>query len=79
MCGVGGVVDSIIVFSSDTPLELIKKIKPNYLFKGSDYENKTIIGADEVIKNDGKVILINILDGFSTTSIINNKKNYFLV
>lgn len=69
------VVDSIIVFSSDNPLELIKKIKPNFLFKGSDYHNKTIIGADEVIKNDGKAILINILDGFSTTSIINNKKN----
>ena len=68
-------VDAVIIFYEDTPLELIKKIKPNVLFKGADYKNKIVIGAECVIKNGGKIEFIDILDGFSTTNIIKNSSN----
>ena len=64
-------VDALILFSDDTPLKLISDIVPDRLFKGSDYKNKNIIGKDIIQKNGGQVILINILDGYSTTNIIN--------
>ena len=65
-------VDAIIVFSEKTPLKLIKIINPNILFKGADYQNKLLIGSDFILKNGGKVELIDILNGFSTTNIIKN-------
>lgn len=65
-------VDAIIVFSEETPLKLIEIINPNILFKGSDYKKKELIGSDFILKNGGKVELIDILDGYSTTNIIKN-------
>tara|TARA_B110000444_G_scaffold255166_1_gene288983 strand:- start:2046 stop:2519 length:474 start_codon:yes stop_codon:yes gene_type:complete len=65
-------VDAIIVFSEENPLKLIKKINPNILFKGSDYNKKDIIGNEFVVENGGEVVLIDILDGYSTTNTINN-------
>lgn len=65
-------VDAIIVFSEENPLKLIKKINPNILFKGTDYSKKDIIGKEFVVKNGGEVVLIDILDGYSTTNTINN-------
>tara|TARA_B110000444_G_scaffold120821_1_gene113628 strand:- start:292 stop:768 length:477 start_codon:yes stop_codon:yes gene_type:complete len=63
-------VDAIIIFYEETPLNLIKDIKPDILFKGSDYKNKKIVGSKFIEENGGKVELIDILSGYSTTNII---------
>ena len=65
-------VDAIIVFYDETPLKLIKNIKPDILFKGIDYKDKEIIGSEFIIKNGGKVELIDFLDGYSTSNLIKN-------
>ncbi len=52
-------VNMIIPFDQKTPLNLIKKIKPNYLFKGSDYNKKDVVGYSFVNENKGKVEIIN--------------------
>ena len=65
-------VDAVIIFYEETPLELIKKINPNILFKGTDYKNQIIIGSDFVLQNGGKIELIDIISGYSTTNIIKN-------
>lgn len=62
-------VDEIIVFNETTPLNLIKKIKPNIIVKGSDYSKKKISGSK--ISN---VKIFPLIKGLSTTKIINNKK-----
>jgi len=64
-------VDAVIIFEEDTPLELITSILPDVLVKGGDYTIDEIAGAKEVIANGGKVVINPILDGFSTTAIIN--------
>lgn len=64
-------VDAVVIFPEDTPLELIKAIAPDVLVKGGDYKVEDIAGAKEVIAAGGKVIFNPILPGFSTTSIIN--------
>ena len=68
-------VDVVVVFNEDTPLELIKKIMPDVLVKGGDYKLEDIAGAKEVIANGGRVVINPILPGFSTTSIINKFSN----
>ena len=64
-------VDAVILFSESTPINLIKSLKPNLLIKGNDYSLKQIIGANEIKEWKGKVILIPIVEGKSTTKIIN--------
>ena len=54
---------------------MIKKIKPQILFKGSDYKDKIIIGEEVVKKDGGKVVLIDILNGHSTTNSIKKRLN----
>ena len=68
-------VDAIIIFYDDNPLELIKDINPDILFKGADYKDKEIIGSEFIIENGGKVEIIDILNGYSTTNIIKNSSN----
>ncbi len=63
-------VDAVVIFEEDTPLELINSILPDVLVKGGDYTIDLIAGAKEVVANGGKVVINPILDGFSTTSII---------
>jgi len=63
-------VDYVIVFDEETPIELIELIKPNFLVKGGDYNKSEIVGADLVEKNGGSVIIIDLLVGYSTSSII---------
>src|SRR5450432_402885 len=67
-------VDAVCIFDEDTPLELIKKIVPNVLIKGGDYNSNTIVGAKEVIANGGKVEVVPLEEGFSTTGIIEKMK-----
>ena len=67
-------VDAIILFDEDTPYNLIKKVKPDILVKGSDYKSGDIIGHDIVKENGGEVVTIDLLPGYSTTSIIQKIK-----
>ena len=67
-------VDAVILFDNDTPLELIKALLPNVLVKGGDYTLDHIVGATEVIANGGTVAIIPTLQGYSTTNIINKMK-----
>ncbi len=64
------VVDVVIIFSEPTPLELILAIQPDVLVKGGDYTLEEIVGAKEVTASGGKVVINPIVEGFSTTSII---------
>lgn len=63
-------VDAVILFDDETPYELIKEIKPNILVKGSDYKAEDVVGYDIVTANNGEVITIDLVNGYSTTSII---------
>jgi len=64
-------VDAVVIFEEDTPLKLITTILPDVLVKGGDYTIDQVAGAKEVITNGGKIVINPILDGFSTTAIIN--------
>jgi D-beta-D-heptose 7-phosphate kinase/D-beta-D-heptose 1-phosphate adenosyltransferase len=68
-------VDVVVIFDEETPLELIRKIKPSVLVKGGDYTISTIVGAEDVINNGGEVKIIPIEKGYSTTGIIETAKN----
>ena len=65
-------VDFVTIFNELHPLKLIKTIRPNVLFKGSDYILDQVVGADFVISYGGKVEIISLLPSFSTTNIIKN-------
>jgi D-beta-D-heptose 7-phosphate kinase/D-beta-D-heptose 1-phosphate adenosyltransferase len=68
-------VDAVVLFEEDTPLELIKAIMPDVIVKGGDYTVDQIAGSKEVIANGGRVVINPILEGFSTTGIIDAVKN----
>lgn len=63
-------INHIIMFNEDTPYELIKYIQPNILVKGSDYDIEDVVGKDIVESNGGKVTLIPLVEGVSTTNIV---------
>jgi rfaE bifunctional protein nucleotidyltransferase chain/domain len=63
-------VDAVIVFDEDTPLQLIKAIMPDVLVKGGDYTLEQIVGAKEVMAAGGRVVINPIIPGFSTTGIL---------
>ena len=63
-------VDAVILFEEDTPLDLINAIRPDVLVKGGDYTLEQIVGAKEVIEAGGRVVINPIVPGFSTTGII---------
>ena len=67
-------VDLVIIFEEETPRQLISLLLPDVLVKGGDYTIEQIEGAKEVIANGGKVVVNSILDGFSTTGIIEKMK-----
>lgn len=62
--------DGVCIFEEDTPLELIKDIMPDVIIKGGDYTVDQVAGAKEVIAAGGRVVINPILEGFSTTGII---------
>jgi D-beta-D-heptose 7-phosphate kinase/D-beta-D-heptose 1-phosphate adenosyltransferase len=68
------IVDLLVVFEEDTPLELIKALMPDILVKGGDYTIDQIVGAKEVIAGGGKVIINPIVEGYSTTGLIEKIK-----
>lgn len=63
-------IDAVLIFGEDTPLHLITNILPDVLIKGGDYTLEQIVGAKEVIANGGEVKIAPIVEGFSTTRII---------
>jgi D-glycero-beta-D-manno-heptose 1-phosphate adenylyltransferase len=67
-------VDAVILFDEDTPLELISYLKPDILVKGNDYTVETIVGADVVMKNGGKVETVPLVNGYSTSNVIEKIK-----
>lgn len=68
-------VDAVCVFEEDTPKSLIEKIYPDILTKGSDYTLENIVGADFVMSYGGQVKTIDLVEGFSTTQILDKAKN----
>jgi len=68
------IVDAITIFEEDTPLELIKSIQPDVLVKGGDYTIEQIVGAREVIQAGGRVVINPMVEGYSTSSIIEKAK-----
>src|SRR5258708_11765924 len=63
-------VDGVVIFGEDTPLELIKAVQPDVLVKGGDYTLEQIVGAKEVMAAGGRVVINPIVPGFSTTGLI---------
>ena len=65
-------VDCVIIFNELTPLKVIKKIKPDFLVKGGDYNENDIVGSDFVKAYGGQVEIIKFLDGYSSSNYIDN-------
>jgi len=63
-------VSAVVLFSEETPFNLIKTIQPDVIVKGSDYTIENIVGSDIVIAKGGEVKTIDFVEGFSTTSIL---------
>jgi rfaE bifunctional protein nucleotidyltransferase chain/domain len=63
-------VDAVVEFAEDTPLELITALRPDVLVKGGDYNETSIVGAAEVRARGGRVVVIPLTPGHSTTSTI---------
>ena len=69
------IVDAVILFNEETPIKLIKKIKPDYLIKGADYIISDIVGSDIIDSWGGKVIRSKLVKNISTSKLISNIKN----
>ncbi|MBU1999119.1 MAG: D-glycero-beta-D-manno-heptose 1-phosphate adenylyltransferase [Candidatus Omnitrophota bacterium] len=63
-------VDLVVIFNEDTPLRIIRLLKPNILVKGADWNTLDIVGRDCVINNGGRVLTIKYKKGYSTTGLI---------
>lgn len=69
-------IDLVVLFSDDTPLEVIKILEPSILVKGNDYAIEQIVGGKEVLEKGGQVKTIELVEGFSTTNIIEKIKRF---
>ena len=67
-------VDGVFFFDEDTPYELIKRVNPNVLVKGADYKEEDIVGYDIVKANNGEIKTIDLVEGYSTTNLIEKVK-----
>jgi len=63
-------VDAVVLFEEDTPLELIRAVKPDVLVKGGDYSVETVVGHEVVTASGGRVEIVPTVEGFSTTNIV---------
>lgn len=63
-------VDAVVVFDQDTPFELVQRLQPDVIVKGGDYSPDTIVGAEVVTARGGRVVVVPLVAGQSTTSII---------
>ena len=62
-------VDDVIIFDEDTPYELLKKVRPDFIVKGGDYKKEDVVGNDLA-----EVVIYNYINGYSTTNIIEKSK-----
>lgn len=69
-----GFVDRVVLFNEDTPLELINIVRPDVIVKGGDYQAEKIVGYKEVRSWGGDVVIIPLVQGFSTTKTIEKMK-----
>jgi D-beta-D-heptose 7-phosphate kinase/D-beta-D-heptose 1-phosphate adenosyltransferase len=67
-------VDAVVLFDEDTPMELIKAVKPDVLVKGGDYSVETVVGHEIVLAAGGRVEIVPTVEGFSTTNIVRKLK-----
>ena len=67
-------VDCVIIFGEETPYELIKFVRPDFLVKGGDWKKEDIVGSDVVEEYGGKVISLKLVDSYSSTGLINKIK-----
>ena len=67
-------IDAVIIFKEPTPMKLIKEIKPDVLIKGNDYTPKSVVGANEIKKWKGKLYLVPLVEGKSSSKIISKMK-----
>ena len=63
-------VDVVVLFEQDTPLQLIRALEPDVLVKGGDYSERTVIGASEVRARGGRVVIVPLTPGHSTTALV---------
>ncbi len=63
-------VDAIVMFEEDTPYNLIKAVQPSVLVKGGDYKESEIVGSDLVKSYNGKVVVMSLVEGYSTSELI---------
>ena len=63
-------VDAVVIFDEDTPAEIVRAIQPDVLVKGADWPADQIVGRDTVEARGGRVVLMEVEPGYSTTSII---------
>jgi len=63
-------VDVVVLFEQDTPLELLRVLQPDVLVKGGDYDADSVIGAADVRARGGRVVIVPLTPGHSTTSIV---------
>ena len=63
-------VDAVVLFEEDTPLELIRAVKPAVLVKGGDYIAESVVGYEDVTARGGRVEIVPTVEGFSTTNIV---------
>lgn len=63
-------VDAVVLFDQDTPLDLVRELEPDVIVKGGDYTTATVVGAADVMARGGRVVIIPIAPGHSTTSTI---------
>jgi D-beta-D-heptose 7-phosphate kinase/D-beta-D-heptose 1-phosphate adenosyltransferase len=70
MLGALECVDLVVIFPDDTPLNLVSHLRPDVIVKGGDYSDDTIVGAAEVKSWGGRVLVVPLTPGHSTTAII---------
>lgn len=68
-------VDMVVLFEEETPIDLIEYLTPDVLVKGNDYKEEDIVGYSFVKSNGGRVETVELVDGFSTTNIIDKIRN----
>jgi D-beta-D-heptose 7-phosphate kinase / D-beta-D-heptose 1-phosphate adenosyltransferase len=67
-------VDLVILFEQDTPLELLKRVRPKVLIKGGDYRPDQVVGREQVEAHGGEVVLVDLVPGFSTTELVKRSR-----
>ncbi|HEY7664080.1 MAG TPA: D-glycero-beta-D-manno-heptose-7-phosphate kinase [Xanthobacteraceae bacterium] len=67
-------VDLVVVFDQDTPIELIRRVRPKVLVKGGDYRREEVVGRELVEHDGGEVILVDLVPGFSTSKIVRQSR-----